>query len=268
MGKLDTKAKAKLKTLAENRDETALFLDIDGTLAEISPDPSKVTLAEQTRELVAELASQYLTVVCVSGRRSSFAHELVNLSSVTYVGNHGLERQAAGSTEVIMAPQAAAGIDQVQDFVDAQSGPELDELGIKVEDKGPVQVFHWRQSGQQKAAETKLNGIAKTATEKGLVPKWGRKVLEIRPPVAISKGTAVADEIRIAGATYAFYAGDDLTDIDAFRAITDLAAKDELKAAVCVAVLSDEGPEELHRFADIEVGGPRDLVQVLETLTG
>src|SRR5262249_60771415 len=96
--------------------------------------------------------------------------------------------------------------------------------------------------------------------EFGLGPRGGRKVLEVLPPVAANKGTAVRSLLAERGLRRALYAGDDSTDLEAFRGL------DGLDLAVRVAVVSDEGPSALGRAADIIVGGTAELVELLRRL--
>ena len=80
-------------------------------------------------------------------------------------------------------------------------------------------------------------------------------VLEVRPPVAIDKGTAVK---RLRGRrriAILLYVGDDRTDLDAFR-----------EATIRVAVRSSEGPRELLAQADAVVDGPQQVVDLLASL--
>jgi trehalose 6-phosphate phosphatase len=85
-------------------------------------------------------------------------------------------------------------------------------------------------------------------------------VLEVLPPVAASKGTAVQALLEQTGVRRALYAGDDTTDLDGFAAL------DGLDAAVRVAVVSDEGPSELGRRADLLVGDPAAFLELLRKL--
>ena len=59
-------------------------------------------------------------------------------------------------------------------------------------------------------------------------------MLEVRPPVDADKGTAVRHLVREAGVARALFAGDDTTDLDAFRGLREAG----LELAVCVAVRS------------------------------
>jgi trehalose 6-phosphate phosphatase len=85
-------------------------------------------------------------------------------------------------------------------------------------------------------------------------------VLEIRPPVDADKGTAIRRLLESRGLQRALFAGDDTTDIDAFRGL------DGLELAVRVAVASPEGPDELGRAADLVVGSPVALLELLRQL--
>jgi trehalose 6-phosphate phosphatase len=87
-------------------------------------------------------------------------------------------------------------------------------------------------------------------------------VLEIRPPVELDKGTAVVALLGERKLTRALYAGDDTTDLDAFRGLDEAA----LELAVRVAVASDEGPETLAARADVVVGGPAGMLELLRAL--
>ena len=105
-----------------------------------------------------------------------------------------------------------------------------------------------------------LSAIAARARHEGLVARFGRKVLELRPPVGAHKGTAVTHLLGERGLERGLYAGDDTTDLDAFGALAGL------DLGVRVAVASAEGPPELREAADIVVGGPAEVVQLLRRL--
>jgi trehalose 6-phosphate phosphatase len=94
----------------------------------------------------------------------------------------------------------------------------------------------------------------------GLVARWGRKVLELLPPVEANKGTAVRRLLDERGLNRALYAGDDTTDLDGFRAL------DRLELAVRVAVASPESPRELRESADLVVDDPDEFRALLGKL--
>jgi trehalose 6-phosphate phosphatase len=131
-----------------------------------------------------------------------------------------------------------------------------------VERKRLTVSFHWRNAGDEEEAERHLQAVALRAEAEGFVARFGRKVLEIRPPVEANKGTAVAKLLEEAGLRRALYAGDDTTDLDAFRTLADA----DLDVRLLVAVRSAEGPDELLRRADLEVDGPAAMADVLRRL--
>ena len=122
-------------------------------------------------------------------------------------------------------------------------------------------TLHYRRADDEVEALAMLEAVADRARgTKGFVARFGRKVLELRPPVAAHKGTAVTHLLGERGLERALYAGDDTTDLDAFAALA------ALELGVRVAVASAEGPPELREAADIVVGGPTELLQLLARL--
>jgi trehalose 6-phosphate phosphatase len=102
--------------------------------------------------------------------------------------------------------------------------------------------------------------VASDAVAAGLAPRFGRKVLEVRPPVAADKGTAVRHLLAERGLRRALYAGDDTTDLDAFDALAGL------ELGVRVAVASPEGPPTLRERADVIVASTTEFLDVLRRL--
>ena len=91
-------------------------------------------------------------------------------------------------------------------------------------------------------------------------------MLELRPPGGGGKDAAVAALLAAGGVTVAAYAGDDRTDLDAFRRLRELQEGGDLEAAVCIGIVSDEGPPEIAEEADLEVDGPPGWLALLECL--
>ena len=115
-------------------------------------------------------------------------------------------------------------------------------------------------------AHAALERVALSAAQAGLAVHWGRKVLEIRPPVPLSKGIAVERLLRASECTKAIYVGDDRTDADAFEALRALLEEDVLEDALCVAVESDEVPGDLIDIADVTVDGTAGVRKLPEAL--
>ena len=236
------RAVSELDRLAEAPDLASIILDVDGTLAPIVHKPEQAAVPEEARREVARLAGRYALVACVSGRTGEDARRLVGVDGVRYVGSHGLE----------LEPDAARWSDEIHRFAGSVDWP--------VEDKGLTVSFHYREAEDEDAALEYLEEVAERARAAGLVPRFGRKVLEIRPPVHADKGTAVTALLDEAGLRRALYAGDDTTDLDAFRAL------DGLEVGIRVAVSSDEAPHELVSAADLVVWSPPELLELLGRL--
>ncbi len=145
-------------------------------------------------------------------------------------------------------------------------GP-LEAAGLRREDKGPIQALHWRGAADQASAEALAREIADAAARAGLEPHWGRKVLELRPPGGGGKAAAVSALIESGeGITAAAYAGDDRTDLDAFRRLRQMRDSGRLARAICVGIVSEEGPAEIREEADLEISGPGEWIAILREL--
>ena len=231
-----------LRLLAAEPERAAVLLDVDGTLAPIVARPEDAYVPEETRGELARLAGRYALVACVSGRPRSEVERMVGVAGVAVVGEHGLE----------LAPEAAAWADRVAEFARGVDWPA---------ERKPLSVsFHFRRADDQEAARAYLTRVADAAEAEGLVPRWGRMVLEVRPPVAADKGTAVRTLVTRAGVRRALYAGDDRTDLDAFNGL------DGLELGVRVAVGSAEAPPELLAAADLVIDGTDGVLGLLRRL--
>ena len=244
----------------------AVLCDIDGTLAPIVGNPEDAAVPAQTRETLRELAVRYALVACVSGRRAVEARSLVGVDDIAYAGNHGLELLTPRGGEPIVDPAIQEGGRAVRQLVLELGAAALSAAGLRLEDKGPIQAFHWRAAADEEAAERQARQIAAEARRVGLEPHWGRKVLEIRPASGIDKGTAVHRLLADQPIRQALFGGDDRTDLDAFGALRSLVAAGALERAVCIGVGSAEAPAELSEQADALVAGPQDFAAVLTAL--
>jgi trehalose 6-phosphate phosphatase len=258
-----------LAPLLADPGRAAVLLDIDGTLAPIVRHADDAHVPEPTRAPLIAIAKRYGLVACVSGRQAAIARRIVSLGSITYVGNHGTEILRGGQTNPEVDPEAAGWARRVHQFAEEQlRGEELHRLRVRGEDKEIIFGFHWRGAPDEEAAEEAVRGLAERAEEAGFATHWGRKVLEVRPPVELHKGKGIERLLADADVDVALYAGDDRTDVDAFDALRSAVAGGTLREAVCIGVRSDETPPELVEAADVLVDGPIGVRGVLEQLAG
>lgn len=245
---------------------SAVLLDIDGTLAPIVERAADAHVTEPTRQLVIEAAKKYALVACVTGRRASEARAMISVGTITYLGSHGAELLRPGWVKAALDPELKAWADRMQSFSRDLDLAEMRRHRVRLEDKGPILAFHWRGAPDEEAARATVETIANEAEKAGLRPHWGRKVLEVRPPVAFDKGSGVARLISDADVDFALYVGDDRTDIDAFRALGELAESGAIAGAVRVGVSSEEGPSEIAEETDFVVDGTEGVRRLLEML--
>jgi trehalose 6-phosphate phosphatase len=244
-----------------------VLLDIDGTLAPIVDHASEASVPEGTRQQLIAISRRFGLVACVSGRRASEARAMVSIGSITYLGSHGAELLRAGWTEAELDPGLREWARRIAAFTAAVDDPELRRGRVRVEDKGAITGFHWRGAPDEDAARKLVERVAERAETEGLVTHWGRKVLEVRPPVQIDKGAGITKLLTDQDITAALYAGDDVTDLDAFRALRELAEDGRLEHAVCVGVKSEDGPAEIPAEADVVVDGTDGVRSLLGALT-
>ena len=257
---------ALLEPLRADPSRAAILTDVDGTLAPIVERAADAAVPAAAREVLATLSARYGLVGCVSGRQAEEARQLVGLDGIAYAGNHGLELLMPGDDAVRPDPSLDGREHDASDFIDSVDAETLAAAGLRREDKGAIQALHWRGAEDEAGAEGRAHEIAIAAGQAGLNPHWGRKVLELRPVGGGGKDVAVGSLLAGEELDRAVYAGDDRTDLDAFRRLAELRGAGELSAAVRVGVLSPEGPAELSEESDLTVSGPEGWLAILEWL--
>ena len=243
-----------------------MLCDIDGTLAPIVQRAEEARVPPEATRALAALASRFAVVACVSGRSAMDARRLVGVGGIAYAGAHGAELLMPGDRQATILPEFAGYAEPVHRFVAGLDDDTLRAMGIRVEDKGPIVALHWRGADDEDAAQRWLQGIAGRVDGDGLATHWGRKVLEVRPPVPVTKARAVEELVGRREVRAAMYAGDDTTDLDAFDALDSLVAAGGLDAAVRVGVASEEGPAAIVERADLVVKGTAGVQAVLSAL--
>ena len=180
-----------LQPLRDAPERSAVLLDVDGVLAPIVQQPDDAHMPETTRRPLIEVARRYGTVACVSGRRASDARRIVSLGSIAYLGSHGREVLKPGSIAPELDRELQAWTRRVQAFAHDAFGEKLRRLRVRLEDKEAIAALHWRGTPDEEASLAAIEEVAEQAEEAGFVTHWGRKVLEIRPPVRIDKGAGI-----------------------------------------------------------------------------
>jgi len=218
------------------RPSDALFLDLDGTLAEIVPDPDAVRLPSETEMALVGLARRLGGAVAVLSGRD--IRDLVGRTpaGVWRLGGHGLEVLAPDAPAPPMPPP-------LPEAVLAPLRALARRPGLRLEIKGPVAALHYRAVPD---AEPDAKAAAQTAAvaADGLVWQAGKMVVEVKPAAA-HKGTALrglAARPPFAGRRPVML-GDDTTDEDAIAAAQALGGLGvKVGPGASAAVLRAPGP--------------------------
>lgn len=255
-----------LGPLRDDPAHAAVLLDFDGTLSPIVPRPEDAVLVEGAREAITALVGRYGLVGFVSGRGLADLEARVAIPGLAYAGNHGMELRRADGARLV-DPAAEPWVPRIGELGRVFDAEALDAEGVTLEDKVVTLSFHTRRAPDPARAERFLETHVVPAAEAlGLRPTPGRKVLEIRPPVRVDKGTAARALVEAADVATATYIGDDRTDADAWRALRELRETGHLRHAAGVAAVGDEVPEDVRAASDAVVDGPAGAVAVLRWL--
>jgi trehalose 6-phosphate phosphatase len=201
-----------------------LLLDIDGTLAPIAPRPEQATVPAPTKAVLSGLAAlRDVHVVFVTGRSATDGRRLVSVDDGWVIGNHGMEIAPPGAVPEARAavagyaPKISDAVGRMNAIVDERAWS-----GVLVEDKKYTLSVHYRLADAA-VVPVLIDEVEKVAEALELRLTRGKEVLELRPPIAVDKGTAAVELADLLGAAHdgasLFSAGDDRTDEDMFRVL-------------------------------------------------
>jgi trehalose 6-phosphate phosphatase len=198
----------------------ALVLDFDGVLAPIVDNPEASAMPAESAASLARLAGVLGTVAVVSGRPVGFLADRVRVAGVRLLGSYGMEQLTDG--QLVLAPQARAWLPAVAAARRALAAELTGQQGIRIEAKPASVAVHWRQAPDQIAAADLIrDSVGRVGSQTGLRLEPGKLVCELRPPLDIDKGSAVAELIAATRPAAVAYAGDDIGDLPALRGVHD-----------------------------------------------
>jgi trehalose 6-phosphate phosphatase len=224
-------------------------------------------MVDGAREVIIGLRDHLGMVGFISGRGIEDLRRIVDIPGCAYAGNHGFELQFP-NRPATTAEAALPWLGAITQFAEHWDAELLAQAGLQVEPKGATLSVHWRTAPDPDAAHAVLvDQFVPEARAQGLVATWGRMVLEVRPPVAINKGTAVSELLHGGPWRHAAYVGDDLTDADAWRALHALRDSGALTTGLAIVATGPETPKELTMAADASVLGPTGVLELLIRLS-
>lgn len=201
--------------------DSALFLDIDGTLMEFAPSPSGVTGDPGLTALLAALARALGgALALVSGRTLADVDRIFADGPLPVAALHGTSRRAAdGTTHSHAAPHH-----DDPELRAALAALARRHRGLLFEDKGVAYALHYR--GAPGLASLAHRTLRRHAARAGGVPWYvqrGKGIVELRPR-GHDKGTAIAAYMREPPfvSRRPVFVGDDVTDEPGFAAAETL----------------------------------------------
>ncbi len=240
-----------LRELARTR-RLLVALDFDGTLAPEVDSPEQARALPEAREAVLRLLAMPNTrVALVSGRALGSLIEVADLpDTVLLVGSHGIELRLDDPDDHVGLDAAELEQVEVLHEVLGEVADEFDQVWLETKPAGFA--LHTRLATEENSRLAHLVALSEAQAEiENLTVRKGKNVLEFAVR-STTKGEAVEHLRRYTAADAVFYAGDDVTDEDAFAALLshDLGVK------------SGSGATE----AAFRVAGPEEIAVVLSTL--
>jgi trehalose 6-phosphate phosphatase len=248
-----------MEALAVDPSRAGLVLDFDGVLSPIVEDPATSAMPDRVAASLTRLTRVLGLLAIISGRPAEFLARRVRVPGIPLLGSYGIEQFRDGVRRI--DPEAEKWLGHVREAGRALHARLARSPGIRVEEKSVSVAVHWRQAPDHAAAAAEVHRVtAQVAAETGLAAEPGKLVEELRPPIRVDKGSAVSALLAGARLAVAVYAGDDLGDIPALRAVRDAGG---------YALVVDHGPEtdpRLLEIADEIYAGPERFADWLTQL--
>jgi trehalose 6-phosphate phosphatase len=258
---------AALQAILRSPSQTLLASDYDGTLAPIVEDPERAYADPDAVAALGRLGARVGAIVVITGRPARTAVDLgrfrkvSGLDSMIVVGQYGVERWDAATDEYRVPPDPPQ-----LSAVAAELPKILNSLRLgeaRIEDKGRAIAIHTRSLPDPNSAlATLADPLADLADRYGLVLTPGKSVWELRTP-GVDKGATLRAMVDETAARHVIFAGDDLGDLPAFRAVRELAAEGVDGLLVCSASTEEDALTEL---SDVIVDGPAGFAAWLNEL--
>jgi trehalose 6-phosphate phosphatase len=265
-----------MRAVMDSPGDTLIGVDFDGTLAPIIDNPDEAFAHPGAVAALSRLGSLVGVIAVITGRPARTAVRLggfqsvPGLTSMVVLGQYGVERWDADTDEFSIPPEPPAITAVADELPEILADLGLDD--VRVEHKGRAIGVHTRELGDSVSAFERLaEPLGELAARHGLLIEPGKNVLEIRAP-GFDKGDALrhlVDEKKIRSV---IFAGDDLGDLPAFRAVEQLRGEGVPGLLICSASHEEDA---LSEMADLVLCGPQGvsdwltrLAENLEAKTG
>jgi trehalose 6-phosphate phosphatase len=245
-----------------------LFTDFDGTLSSIAPTPRDAVAYPGAIEALTRVSGLVDVAGIITGRAVGDVQTKMPIEGLIVVGNHGLEWFEDGKHVDHEAGTAAEqGIAETMAATEQRLAAIVSTQGMIWENKRLTASIHYRNAGDPIDVGMKLLPIVEAeASSRGLRVSSGKMLVELRPSAVVSKGTALERIIRARGLGSAIFFGDDVTDVDGFRALHRLRDEEGVHT-VAVAIRSKDVHPEVIAEADVVLESVADTVDVFNRIS-
>ena len=244
------------------RGRVGLLLDLDGTISEMVPEANAARVSLSVGTALQDVHTKLSLVAVVTGRPASQAKDLVGVPEITYVGNHGLELLRNGHLTVAKEVRPFAQVlEQLEESLRARFPLE----GLIVESKGASFAVHTRLAKEPGKVQGEVLQAIQELSPGQVKVVMGKSVINVLPPVSLNKGTAAVSLIKEYGLSGGIFIGDDLTDLDLFRAGRKLSEGGGF-ASMSIGVLGPDSPPELRSEVDFTLSSVSEVEAFLSWL--
>jgi trehalose 6-phosphate phosphatase len=240
-----------------------LVTDFDGTISAVVTDPASARLVDGAGGALASLAERLAVVAIVTGRAALDARRLTAVPGLLIVGNHGMEWLAPDAAEPTIAP----GAERLRETIDEILARLPSMPGVAPEHKGVSASVHYRNAPDPRAARAAILEALGDLEPLGFRTGDGRMIVEVRPIGLGDKGSAVRDIVQRFDLHGVVVIGDDVTDLDMFRAVDDLRASSRVRATILgVGAWDHEVVPEIAAASDAVLRDPKAAAEFLADL--
>ena len=240
-----------------------LLTDFDGTISPIVDDPALAALVDGASGALAALVDRLAVVAVVTGRAPLDARRMTGVGGMLIAGNHGTEWLEPDSARPLPTPATSS----VRAELDAALGRLPNIAGMLVEHKGLSATVHYRKVADPASALPVILEALGDMGARGLDVRQGRMSVELRPRGHGDKGTAARAIIERFSLRGVLVMGDDITDLDMFRAVTELRTAGRVRGAiVAVGGRGEAVPEPVAEASDVILADPAEAAALLAGL--
>lgn len=252
-----------VETQVNQAQKPGLITDVDGTISPIVSQPDAARVTERAKDLLVKLEQKLALTAVVSGRAAADVRERVGIPHLVYVGNHGLERwEGDGVVVPDHIKQYRPQMEAVREALQAEA-----EDGMLIEDKIVTLSVHYRNTADPAQTAERFRAVVnRISDEHGLRVHEGRMIFEVRPPLEVNKGTAFRTLVEDFKLDVAFYAGDDVTDVDALKMARHLRETGVCNSYAIGVESGDDTPESVRQSSDFVVDGVSGVEDFFEWL--